>query len=530
LYGYFASGTYVSVYTNAAGCDSTRTLKLTVRTQAVTRTTTNISICQGDTYEGHTQSGTYINVFKGVNACDSIRTLILTVNALPGTPQVTASGNPGICPGSSLLLTSNSTNGNQWLLNGTPIQGATANTYSATVAGNYSVTISNGCTSTASPSIAITMFTLPPTPAVTAGGPLGFCPSGNVVLSSSAAAGNQWYLNGVAISNAKNQTYTATLAGNYSVRVTDANACTSTASAATTVTIQPAPATPVVTVSGVTSFCPGGSVLLKSSAATANQWLLNGAMIPNATSQTFSANATGNYSVQTSEGSVCASLPSAATTVTVFAAKTQTNDVIICKGSSYFAGGKQQTVSGTYQDVLKTYQGCDSVVTTNLYVAPLPAHFLPPDTAACIGGPYDISLFYPTVNWSTGNTGPTISVTQPGAYSAQVIDKNGCKGGDTINVSFKYCITIQTPDAFTPNNDGKNDVFKPLIGAPVTNYHLQIYNRWGQLVFETRDYTKGWNGNFGGGPEPGGTYVYLISLVDLNGATVVKKGTLVLIR
>jgi|GEM_PF-1338640 len=216
--------------------------------------------------------------------------------------------------------------------------------------------------------------------------------------------------------------------------------------------------------------------------------------------------------------------------LTVNPTKKQTRDVTICKGESYLAGGTLQTTSGIYQDVLKTSLGCDSIIVTNLYVSPFPVHFLPNDSVACIGKTVEIALSYPTVNWSTGSIGSSISINQPGAYSAQVIDKNGCKGGDTINVSFKYCITIQIPDAFTPNNDAKNDVFKPLIGAPITNYRLQIWNRWGQLLFETREYTKGWNGNYGGRPEPAGTYVYLITFTDMNGATVIKKGTLVLIR
>jgi gliding motility-associated-like protein len=53
------------------------------------------------------------------------------------------------------------------------------------------------------------------------------------------------------------------------------------------------------------------------------------------------------------------------------------------------------------------------------------------------------------------------------------------------------CVTIQIPNAFTPNGDAKNEVFKPLIPAPVNNYHMQIWNRWGRLLFETNDRLKG---------------------------------------
>jgi gliding motility-associated-like protein len=99
-----------------------------------------------------------------------------------------------------------------------------------------------------------------------------------------------------------------------------------------------------------------------------------------------------------------------------------------------------------------------------------------------------------------------------------------------IKVSFAKCIALQIPNAFTPNNDGKNDVFRPLLGVPPKNYTLQIYSRWGQLMFETHDATKGWNGKLSGELQQSGTYIYLITLIDPDGVLVVKKGTLVLIR
>src|SRR5204863_5521836 len=123
-------------------------------------------------------------------------------------------------------------------------------------------------------------------------------------------------LNGSAIGGATNQTYTASSSGNYSVRVTDGNGCSST-SAATTVTANPLPPTPTISTGGAsTSFCQGGSVTLTSSAASGNQWLLNGSAIGGATNQTYAASSSGNYSVRVTDGNGCSST-SAATTVTV---------------------------------------------------------------------------------------------------------------------------------------------------------------------------------------------------------------------
>src|SRR5258707_6885125 len=112
-----------------------------------------------------------------------------------------------------------------------------------------------------------------------------------------------------------NTTSRATASGNYTVKTTDGNSCTSAASAATTVTVNPIPATPTITPGGPTTFCAGGSVTLTSSSASGNQWYLNGNPIGSATNQAFSATAAGSYTViATMSG--CASAPSAATSVT----------------------------------------------------------------------------------------------------------------------------------------------------------------------------------------------------------------------
>src|SRR5213076_2329256 len=94
------------------------------------------------------------------------------------------------------------------------------------------------------------------------------------------------------------------------------NGCTSPASAATAVTVNPIPATPTIGAGGPTTFCTGGSVTLTSSSATGNQWFLNGNPIGGATNNTFVASASGSYTVVVTL-SGCTSAASAATTVTV---------------------------------------------------------------------------------------------------------------------------------------------------------------------------------------------------------------------
>lgn len=85
------------------------------------------------------------------------------------------------------------------------------------------------------------------------------------------------------------------------------------------------------------------------------------------------------------------------------------------------------------------------------------------------------------------------------------------------------------PNAFTPNHDGKNDLFK-IYGSAVTAAQIKIYNQWGVMIFETNDNTKGWDGTHKNNPQPVGVYVYVIKVRLANEDTFIKKGTIRLIR
>src|SRR5213075_1507732 len=194
--------------------------------------------------------------------------------------------------------------------------GATSNTYSATATGNYTVVVTtSGCASAASAATSVTVNPIPATPTVTPGGPTTFCAGGSVLLTSSSASGNQWFLNANPIGGETTSSYSATASATYSVGVTT-NSGPSSNSADTTVTVNPLPATPTVTPGGPTTFCAGGSVLLSSSAGSGNQWKLNGSPIGGATGTTYSATASGSYTVTVTDGNGC-SATSAATVVTV---------------------------------------------------------------------------------------------------------------------------------------------------------------------------------------------------------------------
>jgi gliding motility-associated-like protein len=127
---------------------------------------------------------------------------------------------------------------------------------------------------------------------------------------------------------------------------------------------------------------------------------------------------------------------------------------------------------------------------------------------------------------------PTGYFTDTGTfkYAMSVTSSYGCKGIDTFVVQVVNNASFYVPTAFTPNNDGRNDYFKPLaVGFTQLNY-FRIYNRWGQLVYTTRNFETGWDGTCNGKQAELGVYYWEISFVDLTGKQGVAKGDVTLIR
>jgi gliding motility-associated-like protein len=116
-------------------------------------------------------------------------------------------------------------------------------------------------------------------------------------------------------------------------------------------------------------------------------------------------------------------------------------------------------------------------------------------------------------------------------YRVRATIPESCYGEDEIVVKlFKTDPDIFVPTGFTPNNDGKNDILKPIpVGISKLDY-FSIYNRWGQVIYTTSEIGKGWDGRLGDAPQDSGTYVFMVQGVDYTGKTVFKKGTVVLIR
>jgi gliding motility-associated-like protein len=172
--------------------------------------------------------------------------------------------------------------------------------------------------------------------------------------------------------------------------------------------------------------------------------------------------------------------------------------------------------------------GQDSI---RLSYYPKPIVRLGADTAVCEETPLQLWAWHinaDSLMWSDGSVGNMLTVKYGGEYMVTGINKCGT-GSDTILVKQVFC-DIWLPNAFTPNGDGANDVFKVLgnIGR-LEGFGFRIFNRWGEQMFHTKDRYQGWEGLYNGGPALLGTYVYMLEY-SVDGKPYMQKGNFHLIR
>lgn len=134
-------------------------------------------------------------------------------------------------------------------------------------------------------------------------------------------------------------------------------------------------------------------------------------------------------------------------------------------------------------------------------------------------------------SWNTGSRESTVFPTREGTYTR--ITRNVCgEYADHTRVKFSDCIEcLIMPNAFYVQGGGRGSSFQPEVICPVKDYELRIFNRWGNLVFLSRNLDKGWNGQFDELPAPGGAYVYLVNYRSaVTGDPIQLSGTVYLIR
>ena len=331
--------------TNQFGCTSDPSAPFLVTVNPIPAIPTiaasgNTTFCNGDSVT-LTSSATFGNIWSNGETTQSIKvkttgtfSVIATalgcfsassipasivVNPIPATPTVTASGPTTFCSGGSVTLTSSATSGNVWST------GAITNTLRVTTNGSFTVRATAlGCSSLASIPVVITVNSLPAKPTISANGPTTFCQGDSVFLSCNVSSGIKWS------TGETTQIIKVKTGAQYTVTRTGTNGCTNT-SLVTLVTVNPLPATPTISPSGIQSICQGESLILTSSPSSNYVWSTG------AISQSITISNAGNFSVRVTDAKGCSSLESSVTTVSVKPLPTvnaTTGTANVCIGST----------------------------------------------------------------------------------------------------------------------------------------------------------------------------------------------------
>ena len=226
------------------------------------------------------------------------------------------------------------------------------------------------------------------------------------------------------------------------------------------------------------------------------------------------------------------------TPLTLDATSYGTNSVAYQWSNGSNAPAIQATHSGLYAVTVTIDDYCVADDRVYIEVTPLPRPMLGADTVLCLEDTLQLNASTagdPVYLWSTGARGPLLTVSEPGFY--QVTAANHCKEAKAgIHVDFEDCQQVYFPNAFSPNDDGINDRFYPQHGGDVELIEvMQIYNRWGALVFENRNFlpnkpAAGWDGRHKAKRLKPAVFTWLALVRFRNGKVAWRSGSVTLMR
>lgn len=473
---------------------------------------------------------------KFVTSCGEISdSVLITITSSPG--PVNIGPDTAICSSNSIVL--NAHKGYAAYLWNT---GATDSLISVTIPGTYYVNVADSCGNFFSDTILVSAA--PPVP-ISIGPDRVKCNTDTVHIQAPPGFMNYtWSPNyNISATNTQQVIVSPAVDTAYTLMAEKPPGCF--AYDTVRITVQ---RSPLINLGADRSFCSGDSLLLNAGTGFIQYQWSNGS-----NAQQVAAYTTGAYSVIGTTVEGCKSSDTIVVlNVYSLPAVSLNKDSTLCSGDqkvlnagngfanySWNTGSSSQSITvsniGVYSVTVTDNNGCKASDTTKLTVMyAKPAGFLARDTSIC---PYydklqlNTSTGFDQYTWSTGSSTSAITVTQPGMYWLQVKDGNSCVGKDTIIVNRKDCGNgFFVPTAFTPNSDGKNDLLRPIILGDVVQYRFWIYNRWGELLFETNDITKGWDGKYRGQSQTSAVFVWRCMYQFANESIKNEKGAFILIR
>ncbi len=434
-----------------------------------------------------------------------------------GSPAASASLNLGpdttLCDGEPLRLETGLDGAHSWS------DGSTGPSLEISAPGVYWVEVSASCGTL---SDTIQVMASEASPSVNLGNDTTLCSAESLVLDvSNPDATYRWEDGSTGPVRSINE------AGTYAVTVT--NAC---GEAQGEITVETA--SPITAELNDTSLCPGEEAIFNVSNPWATYLWQDGS-----TSPSFTATSSGTYAVTITNAcevvELSAEVQETAAAIPDFSLG---SDTTLCNGESLLLevgipGLAYQWQDGSSGDGYQlTEPGVYSVTVSNACTSrsdsigvstagPITAR-LPADTVLCPGESLRLDVTDENAAsylWQDNSSQPEYLAKGPGRYT--VLVSNECEMV-TLSLNVEECeiCSVYVPNAFSPNNDGRNDHFQPYTNCPVESFTLQIFNRWGALVFESSSMQEGWDGTFKGQAAGGGVYLYTLQMSVLeNGKT-----------
>ena len=571
--------TYTVIGTNTAtGCENTASVDVTVNAApTVTASATETEVCLGETiiltgagaatytwdlgvtngvaFAPPVGTTTYTVTGSTLSGCEGTASIDITVNPLP---VVTASADDTeICSGDEITLTGSGASTYTWDLgvtDGDPFAPAGLGTITYTVTG----TSVDGCEGIATIDILVEA-----SPIVTAtASETDICEGESIILTGGGADTYTWSpggIDGVPYTPASDGTIVFTVTG-----TTSGSGCSSADDV--TVVVHP---DPTVTASATTTeVCFGESVTLTGGGASTYTWtggITNGvAFTPGAIGvTTYTVTGTTVFGC-VSTSSITISVIDCEPVVPVFNLPspvcvgdcitiTDLSTGAVASWEWDFGGAASPststeqnpeiclTTSGTYTVELTTTSstGAISSVSNSITVNNNPVLTAATDTIIDLGGTATLVaspsgtgdyLWTPNKNMDCEDCPmATASPEESTTYTVIYTDQNGCRASDTVMVLVNFVEGVGVPTAFSPNGDGNNDVLF-VRGYAIEAISFTVYNRYGEVVFETTDQNIGWDGMFKGKEENPGVFTWNLYYEFVNGESGTQKGNTTLIR
>lgn len=423
--------------------------------------TTNSTV-ENPTSICYPNNGTFDVILTITNACGTFSYTATDFIDVSGTltPSISATTDTQLCEGENVVLTTTAIGSFQWNYNGLPIPGAVASNYTASLDGDYSVSMTSGGCSGESNIISVEVYPMP-TGVLTTNSPLVICPGASATINLNGIFDTvDWRKDGISLGNTTTS-INADESGIYTAEVFNEIGCSITTNSIEIIVLEYDPVT--ISTSAGTSLCPGVSTTLSTESGYPNyEWLLNGDQM-NLNSNSIDVTDFGQYTVLVTTAENCelssnitisaANIPIASINPAGIIQSCEEEITLTASGGNIYQwlldgspilGANQNTfttdLAGVYEVIATNTAGCfdGSAPTTIEFLPALVIEIEASNLSPCENE--NVTLFlsesYELYEWSNNQNTSTISINDNSNYSVVVTDALGCQGEAEISVDF----------------------------------------------------------------------------------------------